>query len=78
MKQATKKERGFGPKFSKCLRRWSGKEGTGWRRLREGVGALKGIFSLCWKGGSQERVVVDPQFCPPSTCPIRYLFDTLQ
>ena len=21
---------------------------------------------------------VDPQFCPPSTCPIRYLFDTLQ
>ena len=23
-------------------------------------------------------VVVDPQFRPPSTCPIRYLFDTLQ
>ena len=21
---------------------------------------------------------VDPQFCPPSTCHIRYLFDTLQ
>ena len=21
---------------------------------------------------------VDPQFCPPSTCPIRYLFNTLQ
>ena len=21
---------------------------------------------------------VDPQFCPPITCPIRYLFDTLQ
>ncbi|RVW41659.1 hypothetical protein CK203_068126 [Vitis vinifera] len=21
---------------------------------------------------------IDPQFCPPSTCPIRYLFDTLQ
>ena len=20
---------------------------------------------------------VDPPFCPPSTCPIRYLFDTL-
>ena len=21
---------------------------------------------------------VDPPFCPPSTCPIRYLFNTLQ
>ncbi|RVW79541.1 hypothetical protein CK203_051679 [Vitis vinifera] len=25
-----------------------------------------------------EQVSVDPQFCPPSTCLIRYLFDTLQ
>ena len=22
--------------------------------------------------------IVDPQFCPPITCPIRYLFNTLQ
>ena len=26
----------------------------------------------------KQNIIVDPPFCPPSTCPIRYLFHTLQ
>ena len=47
--------------------------------LRNGTRVPRECFATAkiFVGGSY-GAAVDPQFCPPNTCPIRYLFDTLQ